>query len=61
MFTCVPRFCSHSVMTGPTYSLGMMIVARMMGSRISSILRRVGELGRIVDLDHRAVALRASW
>ena len=37
MFTCAPRFCSHSVITGPTYSWGMMIVARMIGSRISSI------------------------
>jgi hypothetical protein len=38
MFTCVPRFCVQSVMTGPTYSCGMMMVARITGSRISSIL-----------------------
>ena len=44
MFTCAPRFCSHSVMTAPTYSCGMMIVARMMGSRISSIVDGSGSL-----------------
>jgi hypothetical protein len=42
MFTCVPRFCSHSVITGPTYSCGMRIVARMIGSRISSTCDRSG-------------------
>ncbi len=42
MFTCTPRFCSQSVITGPTYSCGMRIVARMMGSRISSIFEGSG-------------------
>ena len=28
MFFCTPRFSVHSVITGPTYSCGMRIVAR---------------------------------
>ena len=42
MFTCTPRFWVHSVITGPTYSCGMMMVARMMGSRISSMREASG-------------------
>ena len=56
MFFCVPRFSVHSVITGPTYSCGIRIVAVMIGSRISSIARQVGQLGRILDLQYRAVA-----
>jgi len=36
MFFCVPRRSVHSVITGPTYSCGIRIVAVMTGSRISS-------------------------
>ena len=38
-------------MTAPMYSVGVRIEALMIGSRISAIVRRVGHVGRVVDLD----------
>ena len=56
MFFCMPRFSVHSVMTGPTYSCGIRMVAVMIGSRISSTRDRSGSFDGFSISQHRAVA-----
>ena len=56
MFFCTPRFSVHSVITGPTYSCGIRIVAVMIGSRISSTRDRSGSFDGFSISSTRAVA-----
>jgi len=55
MLVCVPRFCVHSVITGPTYSCGTKILLAITGSRFLD-QSRVRQARRVRYLLDAAVA-----